>query len=120
MFEWLHSQLKVTRVFVSSRLTGKLEEKRRGETRYARVGAGVIKKKRKKESERGRVCVCVCVVLCSKRVNVRSSKKSPSLIDDEETTERVSSVYIYPENRGSGYTVSRSSREKIDRLFPCF
>lgn len=97
MFEWLHSQLKVTRVFVSSRLTGKLEEKRRGETRYARVGAGVIKKKRKKESERGRVCVCVCVcvVLCSKRVNVRSSKKSPSPIDDEETTERVSSVYIY-------------------------
>lgn len=39
--------------------------------------------------------MCVCVVLCSKRVNVRSSKKSPSLIDDEETTERVSSVYIY-------------------------
>lgn len=39
--------------------------------------------------------VCECVVLCSKRVNVRSSKKSPSPIDDEETTERVSSVYIY-------------------------
>lgn len=104
MFEWLHSQLKVTRVFVSSRLTGKLEEKRRGETRYARVGAGVIKKKRKKESERGRVCVCVCVVLCSKRVNVRSSKKSPSPIDDKETTERVSSVYIY---------ISRESRKRI-------
>lgn len=27
MYEWLHSQLKVTRVFVSSRLTGKLEGK---------------------------------------------------------------------------------------------
>lgn len=64
MFEWLHSQLKVTRVFVSSRLTGKLEEKRRGETRYARVGARVIKKKRKKESERGSVCICVCLCVC--------------------------------------------------------
>lgn len=94
MFEWLHSQLKVTRVFVSSRLTGKLEEKRRGETRYATVEAGVIKKKRKKESERGRegVCVRVCV-LCSKRVNVRSSKKT--LPPPSKKPANASPLYIY-------------------------
>lgn len=100
----------------------RLTEKRRGETRYATVEAGVIKKKRKKESERGRegVCVRVCV-LCSKRVNVRSNKKTLPPPSTTKKPPNASPLYIYIYiSRGSGYTVSRSSREKIDRLFPCF